>query len=227
VVEEKIAFCQKYLSDLHISESAAFRVFFVRHSWWLRPYGAYCVTKDLASLSIGSTVKPAEFSEELLRIIEKDYPARIRFYWVIQFLCYQQLFKVTEYARSVGMLLLVDLPVLPGEIDAWSISRTNDDCLDSFMFDPSWVWWKSRLRSLEMYFDAVYLEHLIAHIIKVSDHLFETSDLFDPKTFSDSDSIQAEVLRGFLSVISSCAGRWAFGVFNTHLQLTPVFRLVC
>lgn len=144
-------------------KTAEFKAFLRDNEHWLKPYAEY--------ISDVNNVK---------RIHDHLYT------YYIQYILHKQLLEASEYAHSKGIALKGDVPIgmarnsvetrtapqyfnlnsqagLPP--DAYSTNGTNwgfPTYNRETMIADGCAWWRSRLRHMEQYFDAVRIDHVLA-----------------------------------------------------------------
>jgi len=163
--------------------------FIAEHASWLKPYALFCYLRDkYSTCNFNQWEKYAVYSPEFItEFCDKDHKEKksIEFYYFIQYHADRQLSAARDHARSKGVVLKGDLPIgiYRYSCDAWispelynmdeQAGAPPDDyavlgqnwgfptynwenmALDGFM------WWKQRMQSLNRYFDALRIDHIL------------------------------------------------------------------
>lgn len=167
-------------------DSEEFKQFVDINAYWLMPYAAFCVLRD-----INHTPEMDKWGE--YTVYDKDKVTRfidehrrdIDFELYRQYHLDKQMRQVHDYARSHGVALKGDIPIgiSRTSVDAWINPRLFN--LDSQAGAPpddfsvlgqnwgfptyNWdemardgfAWWKSRFRKMAEYFDAYRIDHVL------------------------------------------------------------------
>lgn len=167
-------------------ESADFKEFMNKNSWWLLPYAAFCLLRDRFH-----TPKFAEWGEfavyddaKVKHLIEEN-KTEIDYVCYLQFHLDRQMQEVHKYANDNGIAIKGDIPIgiSRDSVDAWKDTRLfNMDCQagappDDFsvlgqnwgfptynwevMAQDGFAWWKDRFRKMSEYFDAYRIDHVL------------------------------------------------------------------
>lgn len=190
-VKEKLSFARRayYNDGEKVLESDGFKSFYEKNASWLRPYGVFCVLRDLFGTSdhwrwgVFST-----FSNAVLDKIDcpgGDLYESTRFFYYLQYNLHSQLISTAEYAKSKGVILKGDLPVGVDKrsVDTWMYPRlfrmdtstgAPPDAFDANgqnwgfptynwenMAEDDYAWWRSRMQHLEQYFSAIRIDHIL------------------------------------------------------------------
>lgn len=154
---------------------------FVSKRRWLVPYALFKVLKEkfhhFSWMSWPEELKHPEFKK-----LAAEYEEKMQFYLVLQYLCHLQLTEVKEYARSKGILLKGDLPLLVSKdsADAWHqpdlFDFTDSVGAPPDQYNPegqSWgfplfkweaqnfSWWKEKLQTASDYYDLYRIDHVV------------------------------------------------------------------
>ncbi|MDR2469126.1 MAG: 4-alpha-glucanotransferase, partial [Tannerella sp.] len=170
-------------------ESEAFRSFLETARAWLIPYAAFCWYRDrygTADFTLWGehAVYNPERERRFCTADSEACPA-VAFVCFLQFVLHNQFKAASEYAQQKGVILKGDLPigVHRTSVDAWTETacfNMNDQAgapPDVFsdkgqnwqfptynwevMANDGFVWWKKRFRSLENYFTAFRIDHIL------------------------------------------------------------------
>jgi 4-alpha-glucanotransferase len=190
-VKEKLSFARRayYQDGERVLGSQEFLKFYEGNKQWLRPYGVFCVLRDLFGTSehwrwgVFST-----FSEDVLNKVDApggDLYESTRFWYYLQYNLHVQLYDTAQYARTKGIILKGDLPVGVDKrsVDTWmhpNLFRMNTstgappDAFDANgqnwgfptynwenMEQDDYAWWRSRMQHLERYFSAIRIDHIL------------------------------------------------------------------
>ena len=160
---------------------------FVRQNKWLERFALFRSLKDALNnsswLSWPQEIKAP--SKETYQALLKRYAPVIAFYSLMQFLCYDQLKMVKEYASKKNVLLKGDIPILISResAEAWYYPAYFDTTLAAgappdFYFEEGqywgfplfrwdalykdhFSWWKERLRYFAEFFDLFRIDHTV------------------------------------------------------------------
>ena len=154
---------------------------------WIKPYALFRVLKDhLNNTSWKAWPEDLRYpTSKKLQSLYEQYQPGAEFYVLMQFLCYNQLKKVREYANLKGVLLMGDIPILLSSesADCWEYPEYFDHHLSAGAppdiynpFGQNWgfpifnwdalrkkhfSWWKARLSYSQEFFDLFRLDHVI------------------------------------------------------------------
>lgn len=170
-------------ADLSTDE---FRTFYRDNAYWLLPYTAYCVIRDLNGTSeISSWGEYATYNETRIDLLRKRHPEEFNYVYYIQYHLDRQLRHVRDYAHNHGVVIKGDIPIgiSRNSVDAWlhpelfnldfSAGAPPDDfsVLGQNWGFPTYnweqmsldgfAWWKSRFIKMSEYFDAYRIDHLL------------------------------------------------------------------
>ena len=170
-------------------ESEAFRSFLETARAWLIPYAAFCCYRDRYGSADFTTwgehaVYDPERERRLCPTDTEACPA-IAFICFLQFVLHNQFKAASDYARQKGVILKGDLPigVHRTSVEAW----TETACFNmngqagappdvfsekgqnwqfptynwEVMEKDGFAWWKKRFLSLENYFTALRIDHIL------------------------------------------------------------------
>lgn len=188
VLTQKLVWLHTYFESVgeQFLSQPEFQRFMIDHPW-VEPYALFRSLKDnlnnLPWAAWTSELKPPS-PEEYQRLIAL-YHNRVSFYSVLQYLCYEQLKSVHEYACSRKIFLMGDIPILlnPDSADVWYHPEYFDINLAAgappdayneegqywgfplFRWDvmrkDNFSWWKQRLNYAAHFFDLYRLDHVI------------------------------------------------------------------
>ena len=188
VNEGKIAFLRELYAEKRSSvlKDKSYRKFVSDNEYWLRPYAAFCVLRDVyGTPEMARWGDFAEYSSEKADRIYSEYEHDMQFVYFVQYHLDKQLRGVRDYAHQQGVVLKGDIPI--------GISRTSADAwvypklffMDSLAGAPpddfsvmgqnwglptyNWeemardgfAWWKSRFAKMSEYFDAYRIDHVL------------------------------------------------------------------
>jgi 4-alpha-glucanotransferase len=160
---------------------------FIAENPWVEPYALF---KTLHDRLEGAPCKtwPQDLcspSQQEMKTLIQRYWSNVSFYLVLQYLSFNQLKKVKEYANSKGIFLMGDFPFLVSKesVDIWQYPDFFDAQVsggappDYYNADgQNWGfpiyrwenmrkehfnWWKQRLKCAENFFDLVRLDHVL------------------------------------------------------------------
>ena len=188
VNEGKIAFLRELYAEKRSSllKDKSYRKFVSDNEYWLRPYAAFCVLRDVyGTPEMARWGDFAEYSSEKADRVYSEYEHDMQFVYFVQYHLDKQLRGVRDYAHQQGVVLKGDIPI--------GISRTSADAwvypklffMDSLAGAPpddfsimgqnwglptyNWeemardgfAWWKSRFAKMSEYFDAYRIDHVL------------------------------------------------------------------
>lgn len=160
---------------------------FITENEWVKPYSLFRVLKDhLNNISWRTWPEDLRYpNPKKLQALYEQYESDIFFYILMQFLCYNQLKKMREYANLKGVFLMGDIPILLSteSADCWQFPEYFDNHLAAgappdfynpygqnwgfpiFNWDAlrkkHFSWWKTRLQYAEKFFDIFRIDHVI------------------------------------------------------------------
>ena len=190
-VKEKLAFARRayYRGGEEVLQSEEFKSFYEHNEHWLRPYGVFCVLRDLfGTAEHWRWGVFSKFSEQVLNKVDcegGDLYESTRFWYYLQYNLHAQLRSTSEYAKAKGIVLKGDLPVGVDKrsVDTWMYPRlfrmdtstgAPPDAFDARgqnwgfptynwenMAEDDYAWWRARMRHLEQYFSAIRIDHIL------------------------------------------------------------------
>jgi len=190
-VKEKLSFARRayYTDGEKVLASDDFQTFYKANESWLRPYGVFCVLRDLfGTAEHWRWGVFATFSKEILDKIDcpgGDLYESTRFFFYLQYNLHTQLVTTAQYAKSKGVILKGDLPVGVDKrsVDTWMHPRlfrmdtstgAPPDAFDAngqnwgfptynweTMAEDDYAWWRARMQHLEQYFSAIRIDHIL------------------------------------------------------------------
>ncbi len=166
-----------------------FKKFIKENKEWLQPYAAFCVLRDQNNTPnftlwkthkkyIAGKIAPF-FSEK-----HKNFEEAMLHSWV-QYQLHLQLKEAVEYLHKLGISVKGDLPIgiYRFSVEAWAepelfgmdfqAGAPPDDFSDlgqnwefptynwEVMKNDGYQWWKKRFKTLEQYFDAMRIDHIL------------------------------------------------------------------
>ena len=190
-VKEKLSFARRayYNGGEKVFETDGFKEFYARNEHWLRPYGVFCVLRDLfGTAEHWRWGVFAKYSEDVLDKVDcegGDLYESTRFWYYLQYNLHEQLLETATYAKSKGIVLKGDLPVGVDKrsVDTWMHPRlfrmdtstgAPPDAFDprgqnwgfptynwEHMAEDDYAWWRARMQHLEQYFSAIRIDHIL------------------------------------------------------------------
>ncbi|HJO96069.1 MAG TPA: 4-alpha-glucanotransferase [Victivallales bacterium] len=183
----------KMAYDIHKNEflkSREFKKFFDDNRDWLSSYAAFSFLRDLYGTAVFAKwgEKYSKYDVNIINELvdpSSEHYDEIAIHYYIQYHLHKQLLEVSEYARSMGVLLKGDIPIGVNRngVDAWANpdlfnmdSQTGappDDYAEDGqnwgfptynweeMAKDGYRWWKNRLKHLSQYFDAYRIDHIL------------------------------------------------------------------
>lgn len=183
---------QDYLREIYKEQGGAtmasreYGIFLKDNLYWLEPYAAWCVLRDLNHTC--DTSRWGDFAVYEKNAVENfinTHREEIGYYYFVQYHLDRQLRAVRDYAHSRGVVLKGDIPIGVGRdsVDAWKDSRLfNMDCQagappDDFsvlgqnwgfptynweeMASDGFAWWRNRFGKMADFFDAYRIDHIL------------------------------------------------------------------
>ena len=168
------------------SATEEYQEFLKANEYWLRPYSAWCVLRDMYNTPDNNAwgeyaVYDAVKVNEFIAAHKEDTD-----YWCfVQYHLDRQLRMARDYAHSQGVVLKGDIPIGISRfsVDAWtdpelfnidtSAGAPPDDFsvlgqnwgLPTYNWDrmaaDGFQWWKDRFRKMSEYFDAYRIDHIL------------------------------------------------------------------
>lgn len=167
-------------------ESPEFKNFVEKNYYWLMPYAAFCVLRDINNTPVFSEWGDyAVYDEEKVKDFVVRHSDLINQVYYIQYHLDKQMREVHNYASEHGVAFKGDIPIgiSRDSADAWINPRLfNMDCQagappDDFsvlgqnwgfptynweeMAKDGFAWWKARFRKMAEYFDAYRIDHVL------------------------------------------------------------------
>ena len=164
-------------------------LFFEKNFEWLIPYTAFCVLRDkYKSVNTDDWEEYAVYDiEKIFSFVEptNDHFKDILFWYFVQYHLHLQLKDASEYAHKNKVILKADLPIgiAKYSVDAWvnpELFNMNVQAgapPDAFstvgqnwhfptynikkMREDNFTWFIKRMKSLENYFDALRIDHVL------------------------------------------------------------------
>lgn len=197
-----------------------FLEFFKQNKEWLVPYAAFCYLRDqnktanFREWKEHRTYDPAAI-QKLVSPKNAVYP-HIAVHYFIQYHAHKQLNEAVAYARKNGVVLKGDIPIgiSPNSVEAWTqpelfnlaqqAGAPPDEFADlgqnwgfptynwEVMARDGYQWWKSRLKQMARYFDAIRIDHIVGffRIWEIpSTQIFGTMGHFNPALPFSRDEI--------------------------------------
>ena len=188
VNEEKTRLLRKAFAQRgeKVLASPEYIAFVNENAYWLLPYAAFCVLRDLnGTADFSKWPGFAKFVRKKVDLFIADHKDAVDFYCYEQFLLDAQLKDAVAYAHRHGVVLKGDLPigVSRTSADAWTFPALfNLDSQagappDAFsadgqnwgfptynwdkMAEDGFAWWKNRLKKMSAYFDAFRIDHIL------------------------------------------------------------------
>ena len=192
---EVVNFKLRYARELYLlkKESYAknkdFHKFIADNDYWLMPYAAFCVLRDMFGTSdYRMWQQYATFNDEVVRALsapESEYIDEIQLNYFIQYHLHLQLSDAHAYAHANGVVLKGDIPigVNRNSADTWAhpeffhLDKQAGAPPDMFAVKgQNWElptynweaiqrtgfdWWKRRFAQMSQYFDTFRVDHIL------------------------------------------------------------------
>src|SRR5262249_6107563 len=132
----KIGWLREYFEAVgHGLLKTAYLKQFISEQEWVMPYSLFRVLKDhLRNVSWKTWPEDIRYpTPKKLQELYEKHKVDISFYVLMQFLCYNQLKKIREYANLKGVFLMGDFPILLSResADFWQHPEFFDDHLSA------------------------------------------------------------------------------------------------
>lgn len=184
----KIEFMKEIYAEKATStqREKAYKTFVANNEYWLKPYAAFCVLRDLnGTPEMDKWGEYAVYDEKKVDVFCKEHDKEIKFIYFVQYHLDKQISEVRDYAHQQGVVLKGDIPIgiSRTSVDAWVYPHLfYMDCQagappDDFsilgqnwgfptynweeMAKDGFAWWKSRFRKMAEYFDAYRIDHVL------------------------------------------------------------------
>ena len=169
-----------------LSATEKYQSFVEKNGFWLLPYAAFCVLRDINGTPDFSQWKGfAKYNKKKVAAFCEEHKADIDFWCFVQYHLDLQLSEVCAYAHSKGVVFKGDLPIgiSRTSVDAWlypelfhmdSQAGAPPDAFSADgqnwgfptynwekMAEDDFAWWKSRLAKMSEYFDAFRIDHIL------------------------------------------------------------------
>ena len=123
IKDDKMALLGKMYKKAY-TESSEFKNFIKENKYWLSNYAMFKILKETNGNKIWEKWKSShsKHNKNLLSKLKRKYSRRINFFYWIQWQLYEQLKEVKEYANSLNVLIMGDIPFLVSKdsADVWS-----------------------------------------------------------------------------------------------------------
>jgi 4-alpha-glucanotransferase len=204
---------------------------FTTHNPWVKSFALFSTLKTLHGNAPVDTWPALERSptQEHMDILLRTHASAILFYTAMQFLCFEQLKSVKDYAQNKGIFLKGDIPILVGKesADVWLHPQYFDTHLaagappDYFfsqgqywgfpiyrwdaLREDHFLWWKQRLKYASHFFDLFRIDHVIGffRIWAVPPHTAAKKGHYVPETEEQWETQGRELLH---MLIENAAG---------------------
>ncbi|KAH3731779.1 4-alpha-glucanotransferase [Pelomyxa schiedti] len=191
VMEEKLTYAHFLFAQdrEEFLKSAEFQEFYSANKDWLLPHAVFSCLRDKFGTADYRTW-PKYHTFCLAEIEEFAAPngpnfEEVSFHWFLQYHLHVQMLSVATHARQSGVVLKGDLPIgiCRNSVDAWTephyfnMDYQTGAPPDFFalegqnwgfptynwerMREDGFSWWKRRLSSMEKYFDAFRIDHIL------------------------------------------------------------------
>ena len=169
-----------------LSSTAKYQKFVEENGYWLLPYAAFCVLRDLNGTPDFTQWKGyAKYNRKKVEAFCAEHRQDVDFWCFVQYHLDLQLSEVCAYAHSRGVIFKGDLPIgiSRTSVDAWlypelfhmdSQAGAPPDAFSADgqnwgfptynwekMAEDGYAWWKSRLAKMSEYFDAFRIDHIL------------------------------------------------------------------
>lgn len=164
----------------------AYKAFVAANEYWLKPYAAFCVLRDInGTPEMDKWGEYAVYDEAKVEVFCNEHDKEIKYIYFVQYHLDKQLKEVRNYAHQQGVVLKGDIPIgiSRTSVDAWQFPHLfYMNCQagappDDFsvmgqnwgfptynweeMAKDGFAWWKARFRKMAEYFDAYRIDHVL------------------------------------------------------------------
>ncbi len=178
-----------HLADANFLKDKEWQIFYENSYEWLIPYSAFCVLRDKYKSVATSKWEKYEFynNEKILAFVDPagDHFQDVLFWYFVQYQLHLQLTEASKYAHKNKVILKADLPIgiAKQSVDAWvnpqlfNMNMQAGAPTDAFstigqnwqfptynikkMREDGFAWFIRRMKSLENYFDALRIDHVL------------------------------------------------------------------
>lgn len=169
-----------------VKNEEAYKAFLSDNGYWLLPYAAFCILRDIYNTpDFSKWEKYSTYDENLIKEFCKENQDKTEFIFYVQYYLDKQMKEVRDYALKKGVVIKGDIPIgiSRTSADAWVNPKLfNMDCQagappDDFsvlgqnwgfptynweeMSKDGFKWWKDRLKKMSEYFDAYRIDHIL------------------------------------------------------------------
>ncbi len=183
---------QSFLKEIFAERGAstqrekAYKAFVAANEYWLKPYAAFCVLRDInGTPEMDKWGEYAVYDEAKVEVFCNEHDKEIKYIYFVQYHLDKQLKEVRNYAHQQGVVLKGDIPIgiSRTSVDAWQFPHLfYMNCQagappDDFsimgqnwgfptynweeMAKDGFAWWKARFRKMAEYFDAYRIDHVL------------------------------------------------------------------
>ncbi|MCB1136014.1 MAG: 4-alpha-glucanotransferase, partial [Chlamydiia bacterium] len=189
VLNQKRFFLRQHYSEQieALTHNPDYQKFVANNSGWLIPYALFKTIKEEREWRSWKTWPDPIHSpsEETIRELSHTYRHKITHHCALQYLCFQQMEEVREYAEEKGVLIKGDIPILisPESADVWAERRYFNTQLSAGappdmyategqhwgfpLFNwksieaSDWNWWRRRLHVAQKFYHIYRLDHIV------------------------------------------------------------------
>lgn len=167
-----------------LNKNDAFLTFCEQERYWLHPYTMFrAIKKHLKGIPVYEWPKPFIRADHISQF-SQNFSDDCQFYAFLQFLCFQQLSQVKQFADKKSVLLQGDLPILISKdsCDVWFFRQYFSSASSvgappdmynkegqnwqfpiynmNHLAKDNYIWWKKRLRYAENFYSLYRLDHI-------------------------------------------------------------------
>lgn len=169
-----------------LGDDQAFRGYVKDNSFWLQDYAAFCYLRDrFKTDDCRQWGAYAKYNKRKINKLCSDNSKEIDFYYYVQYQLHVQLVETIDYIHAKGLVIKGDLPIgiSARSVDAWvepklfNLDEQAGAPPDDFstrgqnwgfptynwgeMEKTKYAWWKSRFATMDRYFDAFRIDHIL------------------------------------------------------------------
>jgi 4-alpha-glucanotransferase len=167
-------------------ESASYKTFFDKNSFWLKPYAMFCTLRDkFKTPDFKAWTDYENFKKINIAKFERKHAKSLQFYCFLQYHAHKQMKAASEYARKNGIIMQGDIPIgiARNSVETWKnpeyfhLESQAGAPPDAFstngqnwefptynwnkIQENDYRWWKQRLKHMAEYFDAYRIDHIL------------------------------------------------------------------
>lgn len=169
-----------------VKTEKAYKTFISNNGYWLVPYAAFCILRDIHNTpDFSKWGKYSVYDEKMIHEFCEENKEKAEFIFFVQYYLDKQMKEVRNYAHKKGVVIKGDIPIgiSRTSADAWVNPKLfHMDCQagappdDFSVLGQNWgfptynweemnkdgfKWWKDRFKKMSEYFDAYRIDHIL------------------------------------------------------------------